>query len=57
MTAGVDVMCAFFAAVTAVEEGKVGEVEVEHRVEDGDRIEVTTLTVRKHTVWDEEEQP
>ena len=47
--AAVDLMAAMYAAVTAIEEGKVGEVELEHRVEDerGDRVEVLLITVRR----------
>lgn len=42
------VMTAFFAAVTAVEEGKVAEVEIEHRqIRDDMSEEILTFTIRR----------
>ena len=43
-----DPMTAFYAAVTAVENGQVGEVEVEARYVDPDESEmILTMTVRR----------
>lgn len=43
----VDPMTAFYAAVTAVENGTVGEVELEFRHETGEYETVMTLSVRR----------
>ena len=43
----VDPLAAFYAAVTAVEAGKVGEIELEYRSENGDESTVMTMTVRR----------
>jgi hypothetical protein len=43
----VDPMAAFYAAVTAVENGKVGEVELEFRNEHEDHQYVVTMNIRR----------
>lgn len=43
----VDPMAAFYAAVTAVENGQVAEVEVEHRQTAGDVESILTMVVRR----------
>ncbi len=43
----VDPMAAFFAAVTAVENGSVGEVELEFRFSTPDNEVVMTISVRR----------
>ena len=43
----VDPMAAFYAAVTAVENGQVAEVEVEYRQSDGENESVLTMSVRR----------
>ncbi len=43
----VGVMTAFFAAVTAVENGKVGEVELEFRTSAEDKESVLTMNIRR----------
>ncbi len=43
----VDPMAAFFAAVTAVENGQVGEVELEFRREVEDNETVMTMAIRR----------
>lgn len=44
-----DFMAALYAGVTAIEEGKLAEVEVEHRVidEDGDEVILTVIARRE----------
>lgn len=44
----VDPMMAFYAAVTAVENGSVGEIELEFRTALSDSEVVTTISVRKN---------
>ena len=43
----VDPMAAFYAAVTAVENGQIGEVELEFRKETEDFETIVTMSVRK----------
>ncbi len=43
----VDPMAAFFAAVTAVENGSVGEIELEFRFMTGEHEVVMMMSVRK----------
>lgn len=47
MTAPVDLMAAFYAAVSAVEERRCAEVEVEYQTEDMGRETRLTITVRR----------
>ena len=42
-----DLMTAFYAAVCAIEEGKIAECEVEHRVVVGESEITLTLTARR----------
>ena len=42
-----DLMAVFYAAVTSIEEGKIGEVEIESRVEEGDMIVALVISVRR----------
>jgi hypothetical protein len=45
MNGGDDLMTLFYAAVTSVQDGNVGEIEVQRSVEDRDAGTITTVTV------------
>lgn len=40
-------MTAFYAAVSAIEDGKVGEVEIEERIDTADGAEITLRLVAR----------
>lgn len=42
-----NLMAVMYSAVTAVEEGKVGEIEIDHRTEEAGREVVLTISVRR----------
>jgi hypothetical protein len=45
MNGGDDLMTLFYAAVTSVQDGTVGEVEVQRSIEDREAGTITTVTV------------